>query len=120
MPEKNQNCSVPAILSPSSLSSTLDQVVYKADVVLSDMMVNMCGNTETDHFRSIDLCFNALEFTDKYLKTNGNFIYKYFRGNDEKELLDELKSKFHQVKLIKPDASRKESNEMYVVAMTKK
>ena len=111
------------VLTTSLLSTNPNQTVsniHLADVILSDMMVNMCGNKETDHYRSMDLCYNALNFSKKYLKRSGNFVCKYFRGSDEKEFLDELKLLFQQVKLVKPDASRKESNEMYVIAIRKK
>jgi 21S rRNA (uridine2791-2'-O)-methyltransferase len=105
---------------PNTTSSSSEPKIYLADVILSDMMVNMCGNKQTDHFRSMDLCQAALRFTDNYLKPKGNFVCKYFRGRDEIELLAELKAKFQQVKVIKPEASRRESSEMYVVALRKK
>lgn len=90
------------------------------DVVMSDMMVNMCGEKSTDHFRSMDLCHFALSYCETFLKPGGHFVCKYFRGSDEKELLDETKLLFGSVKVIKPDASRSESSEMYLVALNKK
>jgi len=106
-------------------SSTKDQIRSIAkgrlmDVILSDMMVNMCGDKSTDHFRSMDLCHFALSYSDLFLKPGGHFVCKYFRGSDEKELLDETKLKFGSVKVVKPDSSRAESSEMYLVAMNKK
>lgn len=90
------------------------------DVILSDMMVNMCGDKSTDHFRSMDLCHFALSYCDTFLRPGGHFVCKYFRGSDEKELLDETRLLFGSVKVVKPEASRSESSEMYLVAMNKK
>ena len=32
----------------------------RADLIMSDMLHNTTGHKDTDHFRSMDLCFNAL------------------------------------------------------------
>ena len=41
-------------------------------------------------------------------------------GSDDKELLNEAKSKFINAKFVKPKSSRKESKEMYLLAMNKR
>ena len=42
---------------------------------------------------------------------------KILRGGTEKELLDDMKKHFKTVKHFKPESSRKDSSEMYVVAI---
>ena len=89
----------------------------KYDVVMSDMAANTTGDRKLDHLRTINLAENALFFAKKVLKDGGSFVAKIFQGGTEKELLDELKKSFRIVKHFKPESSRKDSVEMYVVAL---
>lgn len=89
----------------------------KADVVMSDMAANTTGNHMVDHMRIIDLVETAYNFAIQVLAENGTFVAKIFQGGTEKKLLDKMKSDFKQVKHVKPDASRKDSSEFYVVAV---
>ena len=87
----------------------------KVDVVLSDMAANTTGQRSIDHIRTIYLVELAWDFARQVLAPNGTFISKVFQGGTEKTLLDQLKKCFKTVKHVKPDASRKESPELYVV-----
>lgn len=91
-----------------------------ADVVLSDMAANTTGHSQTDHIRIMDLCENALIFALKILKPGGHFVAKIFRGGAEGKLLEMVKHNFKKVKHFKPESSRKESSEFYLVALEKK
>ena len=91
-----------------------------ADVVLSDMASNTIGHSKTDHLRIIDLCEHALEFALTILKPGGHFVAKIFRGGAESELLTTVKQNFKKVKHFKPESSRKESSESYLIALDKK
>ncbi len=97
-----------------------DELNGKADIVLSDMAANTTGHAATDHLRIIDLCEQAADFALSILKPGGHFIAKIFRGGTENAVLNKLKLNFHVVKHFKPDSSRKESTELYLVAMNKK
>jgi 23S rRNA (uridine2552-2'-O)-methyltransferase len=88
-----------------------------ADVVLSDMASNTTGHSKTDHLRIMDLCENSLLFALKILKPGGHFVAKIFRGGAEGELLEIVKNNFKKVKHFKPESSRKESSEFYLVAL---
>ena len=88
----------------------------KADVVLSDMAAASCGHAPTDHLRIMGLCEVAFDFAKTHLKEDGSFAAKILRGGAEKELLDDMKKHFKVVKHFKPDSSRKDSAEMYVIA----
>lgn len=90
------------------------------DVVLSDMAANTTGHKSTDNLRTVMLCEAAFEFAVQLLKPGGHFVAKIFRGGAEGELLDRAKRNFKKVKHFKPDASRKESSEFYLIAMDKK
>ncbi len=89
----------------------------KVDLVLSDMAPSACGHAQTDHIRIMDMCGLALDFAKKYLNNNGNFVAKVLKGGTEKSLLEDMKKNFKIVKHYKPDASRKESSETYVIAL---
>lgn len=87
-----------------------------ADVVLSDMAASSTGHGATDHLRIVALIETALDFADAVLAPGGAFVAKVLQGGTERDLLARLKRDFVKVAHAKPDASRKESAEMYVVA----
>lgn len=91
-----------------------------ADVVMSDMAANTTGHQQTDHLRTIALVEKAYAFAKEVLASGGIFIAKVFQGGTEGELLADMKKNFTKVTHFKPDASRKDSVEMYVVAQGKK
>jgi 23S rRNA (uridine2552-2'-O)-methyltransferase len=89
----------------------------KADLVLSDMAPNTSGHVATDHIRIMALAELALAFACDILTPGGAFVAKLFQGGAERDMLNTLKLRFKTVRHAKPPASRKDSKEMYVVAM---
>ncbi len=87
------------------------------DVVLSDMAPNTVGHKKTDHLRQMVLLEYAFDFAKRALKTGGAFVAKSFTGGTTGELLKQIKEKFESVHHIKPPASRKDSVEMFIVAL---
>ena len=94
----------------------LDALGGPADLVLSDMAPNTTGHAATDHLRIMDLASLALDFAVKVLAPGGGFVAKVFQGGSEKQMLDQLRRHFTEVRHAKPPASRKDSSELYVVA----
>ena len=90
------------------------------DIVLSDMAPNMCGHQRTDQLRSSHLVEMAFEISQDYLSDGGCFLTKAFNGVGFNEMLKALRSTFKHVKVIKPDASRRESGEIYLLGIDKK
>lgn len=88
----------------------------KADVVLSDMSPDISGNYSVDHARSIFLSEHALTTAELVLKPGGNFICKVFSGEDLQDFVKKVNDKFKSVKRFAPDASRKSSSEIYIIA----
>jgi 23S rRNA (uridine2552-2'-O)-methyltransferase len=86
------------------------------DIIASDMAPNISGDRETDHRRTIELAWWALNFATTVLGKNGSFISKIFQGIEENEFISELKKYFGKVKYFKPKSSRKDSPEMYIIA----
>lgn len=87
------------------------------DVVLSDMAPSSTGHRGTDHVRIVALAELALDLALQVLGQGGHFIAKVWQGGADVDLLKTLKAHFKTVKHIKPKASRKESAEIYVVAL---
>lgn len=87
------------------------------DVVLSDMAPNTVGHQKTDHLRQMVLLEYAFDFAVRALKPGGTFVAKSFTGGTTGDLLKQIKAKFESVHHIKPPASRKDSVEMFIVAL---
>lgn len=88
----------------------------KADVVLTDMAANTTGDKKLDHLRIINLLEESLNFAVKILNKDGSFVGKIFQGGSSDEIVKILKRYFKIVKYFKPDSSRKDSKEIYLVA----
>ncbi|MBS0521210.1 MAG: RlmE family RNA methyltransferase [Proteobacteria bacterium] len=86
-----------------------------ADVVLSDMAASATGDPQVDHLRIMALAETAHDFAKQVLKPGGTFVAKVLRGGTERTLLEQLKRDFAKVRHVKPEASRADSAEMYVV-----
>jgi 23S rRNA (uridine2552-2'-O)-methyltransferase len=87
-----------------------------ADVVLSDMAANTTGHRKTDQLRIIGLVEEAAGFAREVLKPGGAFLAKVRQGGTDNDLLAMLKRDFATVKHIKPQASRQDSSELFVLA----
>ncbi|MBF0523517.1 MAG: RlmE family RNA methyltransferase [Deltaproteobacteria bacterium] len=90
------------------------------DVVLSDMAPQTTGIKITDATRSYELAHTALMVSLKHLKEGGHFVAKIFQGPDFPNFLAEVKKAYRTVKAFKPDSTRRESKEVFVVALEKK
>jgi len=87
------------------------------DVVLSDMAPATSGIRNADSARSALLFEIAFRVARSTLRPQGHFLAKIFQGSDFHRLLLEVKKEFEWVKVVKPNASRKESKEIYILAM---
>jgi len=105
---------------PETLQQIQSFLPRKADVVISDASPNISGVWEVDHACQIDLATQALQFALCLLRPRGNFFVKVFEGDLFNEFILTVKKHFETVKIIKPKASRQQSSEMYLLAMTLK
>ncbi len=97
--------------------SELKEAYAPFDVVLSDMAPKTTGIKVADAARSALLVERAVEIAEATLKPRGHLLAKIFQGSDFHVILGEVKAKFSRVKVVKPDASRKRSKEVYILAM---
>jgi len=87
-----------------------------ADVVLSDMAANATGHKKTDQLKIMALVEAAAEFAREVLRPGGSFLAKVLQGGTETALLGDLKRDFVTVRHVKPQASRADSSELYLLA----
>ncbi|MFO8020306.1 MAG: RlmE family RNA methyltransferase [Promethearchaeia archaeon] len=92
----------------------------KVDLLLSDASIKKIGNQFSDHVRQINLCSKILDLASEFLKKQGRFVVKAFRGQDFSKFRNSVKSVFQNVNVYKPKASKKHSNEIYIVAKKKR
>ncbi len=88
----------------------------KVDMVMSDMAASSTGHKKTDHLKIIGLCESALWFARQVLNPEGVFLAKVLQGGAERDILIDLRKDFKVVRHVKPNASRKGSSEMFVLA----
>jgi len=89
----------------------------EADVVISDAAPNITGVWDVDHARQIDLATKSLEIAQCLLRPSGNFFVKVFEGDLLNDFIQTVKNLFETVKIVKPQASRAKSSEMYLLAL---
>lgn len=90
------------------------------DLVLCDMAANTVGHKETDGLRTQALSELAVDFADKHLRKGGNFCTKLFMNGYEAEAKKFMATKFERVQLFKPESSRAESREIFLVCVGRK
>ena len=98
----------------------IDAIGGAPDLVLSDMAHNTVGHRQTDHLKIIALIEIAADFAIRTLKPGGNFVSKNFQGGDAGGVLARLREEFETVKYVKPASSRKDSAEVFLVALNKR
>lgn len=86
------------------------------DVVLSDMAPSATGVRELDKDRIIGLCYMALRFAALVSKVNGSFLFKVWDGKEVPMLQMDLERFYERTKVLKPQASRSESSEKFILA----
>lgn len=105
------------VMEEELLKRLLESMPRKADAILSDLSPKISGVWSVDHLRQIELCERILELAPILLRPRGSMVVKLFEGEMVNQFVGRVRRSFRGTKLFKPKASRKESSEMYLVAL---
>lgn len=90
------------------------------DVIVSDMAPNTTGIMIRDQTLSEELCMKVVELSDQLLKPRGHLVMKLFMGGGSKQVELAVKERFEKHQLLKPQSTRRESKEIFLIGLKKK
>lgn len=85
------------------------------DLVVSDLSPKLTGIRDADQAAVVNLAEGALMISKKCLKPGGHFLCKLFKGSDTDLFVKKTRPLFNKLKSIELDATRKSSNEFYLL-----
>lgn len=85
------------------------------DIIVSDIAPDLTGITDVDQQAMKDILILVIEFAHRYLCKDGSLLFKAFHGNEFETIIHIMKTHFRFQKTIKPQASRSQSKEVYVL-----
>ena len=88
----------------------------KYDLILSDIAPNTTGHQSTDHLKISSIIQEIISMLEYIALQNSSFVFKIWKGSEEKNILNQLKKQYKKVSYYKPKSSRKESSEIFIVA----
>jgi 23S rRNA (uridine2552-2'-O)-methyltransferase len=118
-PLENINIVKADFTSPEFQDKINDFFQSKIDLILSDASIKKSGIKFSDHIKQLNLCNDVLRLIRTCLKPKGNGVIKVFQGSDFIEFTEEMKKLFRFLKSFKPKASKKKSNETFLIGLKK-
>lgn len=103
------------LLQPAALAKIRALHAGRFALVTSDMAPKTIGVKVTDEARSLELVRTALAVAVETLRPGGAFVAKVFMGGDFPALKKELEGRFETVQVVRPQATRESSYEVYVL-----
>jgi 23S rRNA (uridine2552-2'-O)-methyltransferase len=103
------------LLAPDALERIRALHSGRFALVTSDMAPKTIGVKVTDEARSLELVRTALRVAEATLEAGGAFVAKVFMGGDFPALKKELLGRFETVQVVRPQATRESSYEVYVL-----
>ena len=79
------------------------------------MAPSATGTPSLDHDMIIELCLSVLKFCTVVLGDNGCVVCKIWMGGDQEKLKHVMERMFRKVRFVKPEASRSDSAELFLV-----
>lgn len=99
------------------IEGLLKENLESFDAILSDISPDLSGIRFRDTFRSCALACQVWKIAQAHLKPGGHLVIKIFPSEESKQLAADLKKSFQFLKTFVPEATRKESSEVYFVAL---
>jgi 23S rRNA (uridine2552-2'-O)-methyltransferase len=90
------------------------------DVVTSDLAPKMSGIKSADQALSLRLASSALEIATARGRAGSHFVAKLFQGGEFEQFRDRVRQLYREVKVVRPEATRGGSSEVYVVGLSKR
>jgi len=118
--EDNVRTIIGDIYEGETMREILELLPRKADAVVSDVSPNISGVWEVDHARQMGLALQALEIALDTLRPFGSFFVKVFQGDMLDDFIKKVKNHFRDVKVVKPEASRGKSSELFILGLNLK
>lgn len=87
----------------------------KVDVIISDMAPNATGVRSLDNENIIKLCYIALRFAVQISKKDASLLVKLWQCGETKQLENDFARFYNNVKIVKPNSSRIDSTEIFVL-----
>lgn len=102
------------------LSNEFTEFLKKKNVktvggIVSDIAPNLSGQSLVEQAQMAEVSAQLRLFSERFLNPKGFIIQKLFHGEAFDEILQHWKSCYTEVRTVKPQASRSESSEVYLV-----
>ncbi len=117
LPFTNVRTMIGDITKPEIIDEIRKDAGPSFDVVLSDLAPNVSGVWDIDHARQIELARCAVRVGGMLLQVSGSMLVKVFQGSEVVEFRDHMRSLFDEFRIVKPQASRAESAELYFLGL---
>ena len=89
-------------------------------VVLSDMAPRTSGNKARDQALSYELCMKALSVADELGAPSSHFVAKLFMSAEFGELKRAITTRYAECRVVRPEATRSQSSEVFLVGLGRK
>jgi 23S rRNA (uridine2552-2'-O)-methyltransferase len=83
------------------------------------MAPKLSGVRASDEARSVELAQTGLDVAERILRPGGRLLLKVFMSPHVRDLRARAEGMFRDVKITKPEASRKGSAEVYLVGLVR-
>lgn len=113
--QENVKCITGNVCEEQVVKDALAFANGKFDVVLSDMSPKLSGIKEADRAGAVACAELAFWVSEQVLSVGGTLIFKAFKSNEAEEFIRGIRKRFQKLQRIGLDATRKTSNEFYVI-----
>jgi 23S rRNA (uridine2552-2'-O)-methyltransferase len=90
------------------------------DVISSDMAPRTSGTKSRDQALSYELCVHALAVADALGAPGSHLVVKLFMSASFGELKREIAARYTECKVVRPEATRSQSSEVFLVGLRRK